>query len=253
MAAQDDVPEIVAYVFPGWEPRIRPASQRRGWMDETPESFAYRCLPLQIANSHGWEIVSPVGFTAVWNGGPGAGDVTIICDDQVPSADAPVPLFGQGVVTFHIPAIFRTPPGWDLWISGPPNMAKDGIAPLSGVVETDWSPYTFTMNWRFTRANHPVHFQKDEPICFLFPIQRGTVEQFHSRVAPIEEADGLREQFEAWSASRTAFQAEMALKPAANPSDKWQKQYYRGVDATEHKGTDSHRTKLNLCPFSGPK
>ncbi|WP_234837545.1 DUF6065 family protein [Sinorhizobium meliloti] len=21
-------------------------------------------------------------------------------------------------------------------------------------METDWSPYTFTMNWRFTRAGH---------------------------------------------------------------------------------------------------
>nr|WP_234844589.1 DUF6065 family protein [Sinorhizobium meliloti] len=23
-----------------------------------------------------------------------------------------------------------------------------------GIIETDWSPYTFTMNWRFTRAGH---------------------------------------------------------------------------------------------------
>ncbi|MDR3509767.1 MAG: DUF6065 family protein [Caulobacteraceae bacterium] len=245
-------PELIAYVFPGWEPRIRPADHRRKWMDQSPESFPYRCLPLKIANSHGWEILSPCGFTALWNGGPLAEDVSVHCVDPVPSPDAPVPLFGQGVLTFHIPAIFRTPPGWDLWISGPPNSMKDGVAPLSGIVETDWSPYTFTMNWRFTRPNHPVHFAADEPICFLFPIERGAAERFRTRIAPIDEADGLRQQFEDWSRSRTAFHQEMALRPPTTPADKWQKHYYRGVDAREQKGPDTHRTRLNLCPFSGP-
>ena len=41
--------------------------------------------------------------------------------------------------------------GWNTFVTGPMNGIKDGIAPLSGVIETDWSPYSFTMNWRFTR------------------------------------------------------------------------------------------------------
>jgi hypothetical protein len=136
-----DAPEIVAYVFPGWAPRIQPASQRRDWMDAAPESFPYRCLPLKIANAHGWEILSPAGFTAIWNGGPAPEDVSVHPDRPGTAAsDLAVALFGQGVLTFHIAAILRTPPGWDIWVSGPPNSAKDGIAPLSGVIETDWSP-----------------------------------------------------------------------------------------------------------------
>jgi Family of unknown function (DUF6065) len=29
----------------------------RAWMDATDQRFAYRCLPLNIANAHGWEIL----------------------------------------------------------------------------------------------------------------------------------------------------------------------------------------------------
>ncbi len=43
--------EITCFLHEGWKPLIRPASPKRDWMDATPESFAYRCLPLNIANA----------------------------------------------------------------------------------------------------------------------------------------------------------------------------------------------------------
>ena len=54
--------------------------------------------------------------------------------------------FGSGVLTFHAGYLFRTPPGWAVWARGAPNTVKDGIVPLDGLVETDWLPFTFTMN-----------------------------------------------------------------------------------------------------------
>ncbi len=44
------------------------APLNRKWMDETNQRFAYRCLPLVIANQCGWMIHCPFGFTAKWNG-----------------------------------------------------------------------------------------------------------------------------------------------------------------------------------------
>ncbi|MFB8344846.1 DUF6065 family protein [Brucella cytisi] len=44
----------------------------------------------------------------------------------------------------------KTEPEFDLFVTGSINRPKDAISPLTGFVETDWSPYTFTMNWRFT-------------------------------------------------------------------------------------------------------
>jgi len=41
---------------------IVPASSMRDWMDKTHERFAYRCLPLTIANQTGWCVIDPLTF-----------------------------------------------------------------------------------------------------------------------------------------------------------------------------------------------
>ena len=242
--------DLTCYLHPGWAPLIRPAEATRPWMDATPDAFAYRCLPLNIANASGWEILSPCAFEASWNGRSETRDVIIRLASGTTEVGAPVSLFGQGVLSFHIPGLFRTPPGWDLWVGGSPNRPKEGIYPLTGVIETDWAPYTFTMNWRFTRRHHRVRFDQGEPICFIFPVQRGTLERIHPRFAPLESAPELMAQFQAWSRSRNAFQAEMADRKPRPPTAMWQKRYYRGVDMDDRPGTADHRAKLRLRPFA---
>ncbi len=241
--------ELIAYLHPGWAPLIRPAPASRVWMDATPESFACRCLPLNIANAHGWEILNPHGFEAIWDGGSAPSAVTITCDAGADPAHAPIALFGQGIITFHIEAIFRTPPGWNLWIGGSPNRAKDAIAPLTGIVETDWSPFTFTMNWRFTRPGQSIRFEAMEPFCFLFPLQRTAVEDFTPVFAPLDADPATAARFRAWSAARDAFHAQMQHDPPKAPADRWQKHYYRGVDASGESLVADHRSKLRLRDF----
>jgi hypothetical protein len=244
--------ELTCYVYEGWEPRIRAASPKRDWMEETPERFAYRCLPLAIANSHGWELLSPCGFEARWTGGNGTEAVEIRLDPGTRPQQAPVSLFGQGTITFHVEGLIRTSPGWNLWVGGPPNAAKDGLAPLGGVIETDWSPYSFTMNWRFTRKDHWVRFEENEAFCFFFPIQRGLVADTVPQIRPIDEAPELKAAFETWSRSRDAFQKQVADHPPRAPADKWQKLYYRGVDPDGAPGPADHESKLRPAPFRRP-
>jgi len=241
--------DLICYLHPGWRPLIRPAPAKRDWMDQTPESFAYRCLPLNIANAHGWELLNPCAFDACWSGQADTGAVTIRPQGEGPADGVATSLFGQGIITFHIPGIFRTPPGWNLWIGGSPNQPKDGIYPLTGVIETDWSPFTFTMNWRFTRPNHWVHFDAGEPICFFFPVQRAALDDVKPVLAPIEAEPELLGRFQAWSKGRDEFVLRMAAAPPDLAADKWQKHYYRGVDMSEQQRTDDHRTKLRLKPF----
>ena len=241
--------DLICYLHPGWRPLIRPASAKRDWMDQTPESFAYRCLPLNIANAHGWELLNPCTFDACWNGQTDTAAVTIRPQAEPPAEGLATSLFGQGIITFHIPGIFRTPPGWNLWIGGSPNQPKDAIYPLTGVVETDWSPFTFTMNWQFTRPNQWVRFTAGEPICFLFPVQRALLDDVRPVLAPIEAEPGLLDRFQQWSQRRDQFVLRMVENPPDAPTQKWQKHYYRGVDMSETPQTDDHRTKLRLKPF----
>jgi hypothetical protein len=241
--------DLTCYLNPGWAPLIRPAPATRPWMDRTPESFAYRCLPLNIANAHGWEILNPHGFEAEWNGTMDTNAITVRPDPgHVPTRMA-ISLFGQGVLTFHVEGIIRTPPGWNLWVGGSPNRQKDAIQPLTGVVETDWSPYTFTMNWRFTRPHTPIRFEAMEPFCFVFPMERAALEKFKPRLAPMSEDEATGGRFKAWSQARDAFHEKMRTAAPAQPTDRWQKHYYRGVDMTGEALVKDHKSKLRLKAF----
>jgi hypothetical protein len=241
--------DFLCYLHEGWKPLIRPAEPTRPWMDASPEAFAYRCLPLNIANAHGWEILTPAGFWAYWRGGATTSDVIIRSDKDMPDASAPVSLFGQATLTIHIQGLFRTPPGWSLLAGGSPNSAKEGIAPLTGIIETDWSPYTFTMNWRFLRRNHWVRFNAREPICFIQPTQRDSLERMNPKFVPLKDNPDAARQFAEWSQSRNAFQAEVAKTQPSSGTGKWQKRYYRGLDMDDKPGVKDHTIKLRLKPF----
>jgi hypothetical protein len=242
--------ELICYLHPGWEPLIRPAEPTRDWMNATPEAFAYRCLPLNIANAHGWEVLAPCGFEARWWGGTGTDQVEIKIAENPAPKFKPVSLFGQGILTFHIEGLIRTPPGWNLWIGGSPNRPKESIYPLTGVVETDWAPFTFTMNWRFTRAHRWVGFEAGEPICFFFPVQRGYLNDVSPSFVPMQSDPEVLAQFQTWSRSRDAFHAQTEGETPRTASEKWQKHYYRGVDAADQPGAADHQAKLRLAPFN---
>ena len=126
--------KLIAYLVDGHSIDIRPAPATRDWMDDTNDSFAYRCLPLNIANAHGWEILCPGSFEATWNGAREPGGVTIV--PEVEMTTPPYGHFGYGILTFRVNCVFRTEPGYDLFVQGPVNRPKDGIAALSGIIET---------------------------------------------------------------------------------------------------------------------
>ena len=156
---------------------IRPAPRERKWTEHADERAPYRCLPLVMANQYGWEILSTHHVRASWDGTSKPDGVHV----ENLYGDGPLHChshFGEGVLTFKIPFLFKTPDGWNLMVRGPTNSPKDGIVALDGIIETDWAHSTFTMNWRFTRAC-AVEFAVKEPICLFFPIRRGVLEMFH--------------------------------------------------------------------------
>jgi hypothetical protein len=239
--------KLIAYRTSETAPEIRPAPATRDWMDQLPEAFAYRCLPLNIANAHGWEIGCQRGFTARWDGGGDREAIAIKGDDS--EGELPLTHFGHGVLTFPVPFLFRSPPGINLFVTGPLNQPKHGVAALSGIVETDWSPYTFTMNWKFTAPNVDVSWKKGEAFLFFFPLERGMIETVEPEVRPIESDPELAEEYRSWHVARLAFNRE--IKEAGSPAhqQRWQKHYYRGVRFDGKDGSPDHKIKLRVRPW----
>lgn len=227
---------------------VEPAPRERDWMRATHAQFAARCLPMLIANEAGWTIASPVAFAARWTGGPGRDDVEISFVDGV--ADPRIlSHFGSGIVTIEIPYLFRSPPGVDLWVKGPSNWVKDAIQPLEGVVETDWTISTFTMNWKLTRPDLSVSFDAGEPICMIVPVPRELAAQLEPERRPLTDDARLADEYRRWSRARQEFAAEQ--HPSGAHAGGWQQDYMRGRDVAGDR-FDGHRTRARLRTFGRP-
>lgn len=222
---------------------IRPAPLLRDWMENTIDRFAYRCLPLNIGNSHGWEICCDDAFEAIWNGGNQLTDIAI------ESGKPAISHFGSGVLTFHVSCVFRTDPGWNLLVMGPPNSPKRGIQALTGIIETDWAPYSFTMNWIFTEPNYPVKFLKGEPFCFFFPIPRGVVDNVEPAFCDMRTDALLLQQHTEWVQSRYNFIKDLKDPHSEARKEKWQRKYFQGLQVDGQSGTAEHQTKIRPRPF----
>ncbi len=236
--------KLTCYAIRADAPPIRACPSTRAWMDGVIDNHAYRCLPLVIANSHGWEILSPFAFTATWSGAERPETLILRMDSgETPPQHAVVSHFGYGIVTFHLSYLFRTEPGWDLFATGSVNASKDGIAPLSGVIETDWLPYPFTMNWKLTRPG-TIRFARDEPICMIFPVPHATLADVEPEIVDLGEAPEVQQALRTWGERRADFARELYRAPKAL-KDAWQRDYFVGRTA-DGEAQPQHVTRLRL-------
>ncbi|MDX1669654.1 MAG: DUF6065 family protein [Limnobacter sp.] len=244
-------PEVVAYPVNKNEPRgaIVPSPRIRSWQKQTADAFATRCLPLNIANNCGWEIQLPGGFDVLYSGGTGKNAIAIY-----PHGDGPVSAishFGHGTLTFHLGYFFSTPADVNLMVTGPLNEFKDGLVAMAGLVETDWSPYGTTMNWKFTRPCR-VRFSKGEAFAQLIPMPAAYVNAFSARIGDMEREQPERlTQLENWVHTRNEFNRGLAERDEETVKQKWQKLYYRGLYPDGQTRHEKHKTRLAPQPFEG--
>lgn len=198
--------ELSIYATTASGPTIRPSSKHRNWMDNCPGRLPYLCLPMTMANQFGWDIYTQRGFSACWDGGEDQASITITPDEG--EGILPVSHFGSGILTFHITYLFVTEAGHNLYIRGPANHGKDGLTPLEGLMETEWLPNVFTMNYRFTRPHHTVRFNRDEPFCNFYPVERHYVESFRPVIRPLSANKSLLSRFKRWCDTRASDKQE---------------------------------------------
>lgn len=240
---------IEAYQLDSDSPSLVPGRVNRSWMDETSDRFAYRCLPLTISNTAGWECHSPYSFSMKWNGGNRKEDITFHSDtDLTQLSRFCLSHFAHGIVTFHLGYLFRTPPEWGIWVMGAPNRPKHGIQPLSGLVETDWLPFPSTMNWQFT-APGEVHFDAGEPFAFISPVKYTAFEKFEPKMLKIDDNPELKSQYELWMNDRNAFLDGLSKGEDSILKRAWQRDYFLGRYGDGSKGNQRHIHKLRLKDF----
>jgi len=220
--------ELECYPTSDRPPEIVPGRPQRAWMDKFAARHPYRCLPLAMANTTGWEILCPMAFSLEWNGGLLQEDIKLTPDRPHPDFHRfATSHFSHGVVTFHPGYLFRTPPGYSMIAQGAPNHVKDGIQPLAGLVETDWLPFPFTMNWIFTRPGR-VRFEKGEPFCFITLIQDKPLEEIQPVIRSLASNPELKDQYMVWEKHRTEFNQKIFRQDPEAMRAAWQRYYFKG-------------------------
>jgi hypothetical protein len=222
-------------------------------MLETRVGWPTRCLPMLIANQSGWELRNQCAFSATWMGQEIGPDVVITPDSRDNPELLPLSHFGHGVLTWNLPLLFRTPPGYNLLVRGPANYPKDGVCALEGIVETDWASASFSMSWKLTRKLMPVRFEVGEPICLIVPQRRGELEEFTPELRRIESDKELQRKHEFFRRSRSAAkQAEQVVRVTAGEQVEWQGDYTQGRHTDGETGTPDHQTRRHLRSFGPP-
>ncbi len=223
------------------------AEWQRDWMDTTPSRFAYRCLPLTIANQTGLWIKNPVGFTATWRGPARPGSIDFQFDA---SADVWTKWisnnFRAGIVTWNTPFLFRTKPaGSRLLVSGPANHFLDNAHPLTAIIESDWMTMSFTMNWKLMRPGIPTRFEAGEPLFQAIPLLSNVCSEIEAASVTYKRLDDdpeVAQSYREWDRSRSRFM-ERSKAGELKPDD-WQRDYFLGRDASGRQSAAVHMTKV---------
>lgn len=218
--------------------KIIPSRIKREWMAQG-NGNPYRCKPMNIANSYGWDVLCPYKFNATWNGGDSVNDIKIEFDDPDICIDcAPMKShFGDGVLTFNMDFILKTNENISIYIRSSPNSLNNGLQPLDAIVETDWMPYTFTYNFKFISPG-TAEFEKDEVLYTFFPIERGFIESFDTKISSINDYPELQQEFEHYNNTRTESNYIQSLKEK------------RGLTGFYKRGENSMGKKYDIKNFS---
>lgn len=238
-------PTITAYQLYEQPLEIMQASPTRNWMRHTDERKAMSCLPLRMASQSGWVIRNSHRVIVTWTGEKAPDSLKILYHPHQPEHLLARSFLGGGILTFQLPYLFRTSPGYNLLVRGPANCPKDGISPLEALVETDWLEASFLMSWQVTRSMTPIVFEVGEPICMIVPQRRGDLERFDTRLASLRVEPDLKEGFETWRQSRNDFNARRSVEGA---SLGWQLHYAHGNNVSGRPAVE-HQTRLKLSRF----
>jgi hypothetical protein len=208
-------------------------------MDKTQEKYAYRCLPMVIANQHSWDALCPSDIKLAWEGDDSFDGIRIeyLEPSEFKFASS---LFGYGIVTFHVDFVLQTEENICIYVKGPANYPRVKLYPLEGIVETNWLPFTFTSNWKFTEPGEII-ITKGEPLFSFFPVNTNLIEEHIIEKQNINSNQEFKVRYDNYADSRTLHNKNGKTNGAS-----WQKNYMKGLDPFDNSIHKNHKTKLKV-------
>lgn len=185
------------------------SKKQREWMNESVH--AYRCVPLSIANTFGWDIFLPKDLDVEWNGSnKNRSDIKIYKNNHIYDSH-----FASGTFTIQVAYTWKTSEDYQIMVMPYPNPDQYDIVSLTAIIETDRLMYPWFLTCKVTRPGR-YKLKAGTPIARVIPIKiRDTVNCSINLTSEPEEYKEYRE-----------WQANMRNKIDRTKED-WQKFYHK--------------------------
>lgn len=161
------IEEIDVYRVGSHTANIKQTSIKREWMDNTYQSHAYRCFPMSIANTLGYEISFPEDISFTWDG------ILDSSSEHVKILSGPKSAHsgrGHGTVSLETNLVIKTSEDITMLQMPVPNYFIDGVQCFTTLISTSFLNVSMPLALRVTRPNAVITIPANTPVTTLVPI-----------------------------------------------------------------------------------
>lgn len=146
---------------------IKQTRVKRDWMDNTWEAHAYKCFPLSITNSIGYEISCPEDIVFIWDGiDDTSPDHIKILEGHKYCSTARA----NSTLSFITNIVFETDDQTSMLHMPVPNYFRDEYQVFTTLISTSWYRQSFPSVIKLLKPNVEIVIKAGEPIATIIPI-----------------------------------------------------------------------------------
>lgn len=146
---------------------IKQTRIKRDWMEDTWEKHAYKCFPVSLANTIGYELSAPVDISFIWDG---VSDTLPNHVKIISGEDYAYTTRSNATVSFNTGIIIKSPPDITFLHMPVPNLFNDSYQAFTSLISTSFFDQEFPSAIRILKANEVITIKADEPFATLLPI-----------------------------------------------------------------------------------
>lgn len=153
---------------------IKQTRVKRDWMDKTWESHAYKCFPLNITNSIGYEISPPEDIVFIWDGvdDTSPDHIKILEGEKYCSTSR-----GNATLTFVTGIVFETDQNVSMMNMPVPNYFREDFQVFSTIISTSWYRQMMPSVIKLMKENKEVVIKAGEPVATIIPLSLNSFSQ----------------------------------------------------------------------------
>lgn len=162
---------------------IKQTRLRRDWMDETWQQHAYRCFPLQLGNTIGYELSLPVDLSFRWNGmfNESADNVEILSGKKYVYTSR-----GHATISIKTGITFKNPENITMLQIPAPNFFNPDYEAFTTLVSTSWYYQELPSAIKVLSYNKDITIKANEPYATLIPISLGELQNIELELKDFE-------------------------------------------------------------------